>query len=254
MKTEEILNLKIINTDYDEFMRHIRSDIENNKKSTIVAINPEKIMKLEEDERLNRFVQNAEYLIPDGVGILMASKKLGGSITNRLTGVDTMDRICRLASEHGYRIFLLGSKDEVVNAAKAGLLETYPNIRIVGVKSGYDINEDEVVKEINDSKAQILFVAMGSPSQEFWIEENRNRLNVNIFQGVGGSFDVLGDYVKRAPEWMQDRGLEWLNRLYHNPKRIVRQINLIRFYRMLRKNAKNANYPMWYRIMLNKKK
>lgn len=238
MKKEEILSLEILNTDYDEFMDQIKDDIESDRKRTIVAINPEKIMKLKEDKKLRSFVEDAEYLIPDGVGILMASKKLGGNITNRITGVDTMERICRLASFHGYRIYLLGGKEEVVISAKNTLEKKYPGIRIAGYRNGYNIDDKIVVQDINEAKAQILFVAMGSPNQELWIERNRNHLNVNIFQGVGGSFDVIGGYVKRAPKWMQNMGLEWLDRLLRDPKRILRQINLIRFYRMLSRSTK----------------
>ncbi len=240
MKRENILNLKILNTDYDEFMAQLKSDIKDNKKRTIVAINPEKIMKIMEDERLSGFVQEAEYLIPDGVGILMASKKLGGEIKNRITGVDTMDRLCKLASENGYKVFLLGSKEEVVRAAKLSLIKKHPNLKVVGFRNGYDLNDEEVVKVINDSGAQILFVAMGSPAQEFWIKKNRDGLHVSIFQGVGGSFDVFAGYVKRAPRWMQSIGLEWLDRLVRKPNRIFRQVNLIRFYRMINKITKES--------------
>ena len=238
MKREKILNLDILNTDYDEFMKNIEEDILQDRKKTIVAINPEKIMKLKEDKNLNDFVKNAEYLIPDGVGILMASKKLGGSITKRITGVDTMDHICELAAKKGFRIFMLGGKEEVVQGAKNNLKKKYPDICIVGTRNGYDLNDDETVKMINDSGAQILFIAMGSPKQENWIRDKRDRLNINIFQGVGGSFDVVGGYVKRAPKWMQNLGLEWLDRLLRNPSRIFRQVNLIRFYWMILKSGK----------------
>lgn len=238
MKREKILNLEILNTDYNEFMKNIEDDILHGKKSTIVAINPEKIMKLKEDQNLNDFVQNAEYLIPDGVGILMASKKLGGHITNRITGVDTMDNICRLAAVKGFRIFMLGGKEEVVQSARQNIEKKYPGIRIVGTRNGYDLNDDEAIEMINASEAQILFIAMGSPKQENWISKNRDKLTVNIFQGVGGSFDVFGGYVKRAPAWMQKLGLEWLDRLLRNPSRIFRQMNLLRFYRMINKNNK----------------
>lgn len=242
MKREKILGLNILNTDYPEFMGAIEKDIEEGRKSTIVAINPEKIMKLKEDKKLDEFVHSAEYLIPDGVGILMASKKLGGSMKNRITGVDTMDHLCRMAERKGYSIFLLGAKEEVIQAARVSLMKKYPKLIIAGVRNGYDLNDQEAVRQINGSGAQILFVAMGSPKQEDWISSHRENLNVNIFQGVGGSFDVIGGYVKRAPKWMQNLGLEWLDRLLRNPSRVFRQINLLRFYRMLRKEGKTNKH------------
>jgi len=151
-----------------------------------------------------------------------------------------MVRICKLASVRGYKVFLFGGRNEVVRATKSHLENRFKGINIVGYKDGYNVNNKELVKRINDSGAQILFVAMGSPKQENWIEEHKDELNVNIFQGVGGSFDVLGQYVKRAPVWMQDMGVEWMYRLIKNPSRIFRQINLIRFYRMIRKEKKTS--------------
>lgn len=240
MHKEKILGLNILNTTYEELIVNIRSDIDNHEKRIIVAINPEKIMKVKEDPFLERFIHQADYLIPDGVGILMASKKLGGNLKRRITGVDTMVRICKLASVRGYKIFLLGGRNEVVHAAKGYLEKRFKGIQIVGYQDGYHMNNEELIRKINDSGAQILFVAMGSPKQENWISEHKDQLNVNIFQGVGGSFDVLGQYVKRAPLWMQNMGVEWMYRLIKNPSRIFRQMNLIRFYRLIGKEKKSS--------------
>lgn len=237
MKTENILGVEILATNYSEFMNQISVDIREDRKRIIVAINPEKIMKIRQDETLQRFILNADYRIPDGVGILMASKQKGGKITNRITGVDTMTHLCGLAAKEGFKVFLYGGKEEVVQKAKENLLETYEGLQIVGIQNGYDTPEN-LVDIINASGAQILFIAMGSPKQELWIEENQKHLKVNIMQGVGGSFDVLGGFVKRAPVWMQNHGLEWLHRLVVNPSRILRQMNLVRFYLLLRKEGK----------------
>lgn len=239
MKTENILGVDILSTDYKEFMETISEDINRNSKKVIVAVNPEKIMKMREDAVLDEFVKKADYRIPDGTGILMASKRMGGSIINRITGVDTMVELTKLAAEKNYSIFLLGSREEIVQKTKETLLERFPSLRVAGVRNGYNLNDQIVVKEINDSGAQILFIAMGSPKQELWIDKNKNDLNVNIFQGVGGSFDVIGGFIKRAPSWMQKIGLEWLHRLILEPKRIFRQMNLIRFLRLISKENKN---------------
>lgn len=238
MKTEEILGIEIMSVNYSEFMDEIQLDIEKNRQKVIVAINPEKIMKAKDDKTLETFINNAEYKIPDGVGILMASKKMGGSIKNRITGVDTMIEICKLASAKKFGIFLLGSKEEVVQKAKQTLKDRFPGIEIVGVRNGYDLVEEDVVREINESGAKILFIAMGSPKQELWIKKNRGKLNVNILQGVGGSFDVIGGFIKRAPVLMQRLGLEWFHRLLIEPSRVFRQMNLIKFYRLINKETK----------------
>ena len=238
MKTESILGVNILATDYKEFMDILKEDIINKEKRIIVAINPEKIMKMRRDKSLQRFIQNSDYRIPDGVGVLMASKRKDGAIKNRITGVDTMTHLCGLAAKEGFKVFLYGGKEEVVQKTKENLLETYKGLQIVGTQNGYDAPEN-LVEIINESGAQILFIAMGSPKQELWMEENQEKLHVNIMQGVGGSFDVLGGFVKRAPAWMQSYGLEWLHRLLVNPSRILRQMNLIRFYLLLRKEGKS---------------
>lgn len=239
MKTENILGVPILATDYVEFMDTIKNDIHQDRKRVIVAINPEKIMRMKKDKVLRDFIQKSDYKIPDGVGVLMASKKHDGAIKNRITGVDTMMHLCGLAAKEGFKVFLYGGKEEVVEKAKENLLETYQGLQIVGTQNGYDAPEN-LVDIINESGAQILFIAMGSPKQELWMEENKEKLKVNIMQGVGGSFDVIGGFVKRAPEWMQNHGLEWLHRLLVNPSRILRQMNLVRFYLLLRKEGKKV--------------
>lgn len=239
MRTENVLGVEILSTTYTEFMNEVKEDIVEGRKRIIVAINPEKVMKIRNDQVLDRFIKNADYRIPDGVGILMASQKMGGSIVNRITGVDTMMHLCGLAAKEGFKVFLYGGKEEVVQKAKENLLETYQGLQIVGTQNGYDAPEN-LVDIINESGAQILFIAMGSPKQELWMEENKEKLKVNIMQGVGGSFDVIGGFVKRAPEWMQNHGLEWLHRLLVNPSRILRQMNLVRFYLLLRKEGKKV--------------
>lgn len=238
MRTEKILGVEILSTDYRNFMESISEDIKLNRKKVIVAMNPEKIMKMREDVQLSDFVKKADYRIPDGTGILMASRKMGGNIKHRITGVDTMVELAKLASEENYSIFLLGSKEVIVQKTKDTLISRFPGLRIAGVRNGYNLNDEDVVREINESGAQILFIAMGSPKQELWIDKNKDNLNVNIFQGVGGSFDVIGGFIKRAPSWMQKIGLEWLHRLILEPKRIFRQMNLVRFLRLILKEMK----------------
>ena len=116
-----------------------------------------------------------------------------------------------------------------VNALK----EKYPNIKIVGTINGYEKDNKKIIDKINKSKADIIFVALGSPKQELWITENMDKLCVKVYQGVGGSFDVFSGNIKRAPKWMQNCGLEWFYRLLKEPKRIFRQIKLDKSYKML---------------------
>ncbi len=229
MTKENILGIDVSVTSYEDLKEAINEDIEKKKKSFIVAINPEKVLKARKNQELKDLLNKASYAIPDGVGIIYASKIKKGQIKSRITGIDCMDMLCGLASDKGYKVFLYGAKKEVIEKAKIKLEEKYKQIKIVGTIDGYEKDEEKIVKQINESKADIIFVALGSPKQENWIMEHMEKLNVSIFQGVGGSFDVISGNIKRAPLWMQKAGLEWLYRLIKEPKRIFRQLKLVKF-------------------------
>ncbi len=229
MINENFFGINVSILDYDILKKSINSDIEKTKKSTITAINPEKIMKAKKNLILKGLLNSSTYKIADGIGIIIASKLKRGNIKKRITGIDSMDMLCQLSNEKGYKIFMYGGKEEVVKQAKKNLEKRYSNINIVGYINGYEKNNDWIIKKINKQKPNILFVALGSPKQEFWIKDNIDKLNVNIIQGVGGSFDVVSGNIKRAPMWMQKIGLEWLYRLIKEPKRIKRQLQLFKF-------------------------
>jgi len=133
-----------------------------------------------------------------------------------------MDKICLLANNEKYKIFLYGAEEEVVKKAKKCLEQKYSNIKIVGYLNGYVNDLDKIIKTINKSKADILFVALGSPKQERWIIQNKEKIDAYVLQGVGGSFDVISGNIKRAPIWMQKYGLEWLYRTIKQPERFKR--------------------------------
>lgn len=229
MDKENVLGVNVSITSYEELSKNVENDIKNNKKAFIVAINPEKILKARKDNKLKTLLNKADYQIPDGIGVVYASKLKKGKIKSRVTGIDCMEMLCDLSNKKGYKIFLYGAKKETVNTAKKKLEEKYNNINITGIMDGYEKDNKKIIKKINDSKADIVFVALGSPKQENWIIENKDKINAKIFQGVGGSFDVISGNIKRAPKWMQKIGLEWLYRLIKEPKRIFRQIKLVKF-------------------------
>lgn len=226
---ETILGVDVNTENYDELIPKLFSNIDAKKKSLIVAINPEKLMKAKDDPALKALLNRAEFQIPDGIGVIIASKIQKGDITSRVTGVDMMDRIVREAARTSKSIFLYGAKPGVAEAAAAKLIETYPDLKVAGTQDGYEKDTSKVINKINESKPDILFVAMGSPKQELWIEEHRNNLHPILYQGVGGSFDVLAGNIKRAPAAFQKAGAEWLYRLLLEPSRIKRQMNLPKF-------------------------
>lgn len=229
MEKERILGVAVSDLSYDALKENIASDIELNKKSFIVAINPEKVLKASKDEALARLLDSADYPIADGIGVVVASRLKKGKIKNRVTGIECMDMLCATANEKGYKIFLYGAKAETLEKAKLKLEEKYPDIKIVGSIDGYERDNEKIVSAVNESGADIIFVALGSPKQEMWITANKDSLCPKIYMGVGGSFDVLSGNIKRAPKFMRKMGLEWFYRLVREPKRIFRQVKLLKF-------------------------
>lgn len=229
MNKEVYLGVSVSPLSYDEIIADLRTRMADGKVSTIIAVNPEKVIAANKDAQLMTLINESTYQIPDGVGVLLASKVKGGSIRSRVTGVDMMDRLVQMAAAHGDRVFFYGAKREVVEQAAANLKASYPALIVAGIQDGYEQDEELVVQRIQEAQADLLFVAMGSPKQELWIRRNKDRLGVKVYQGVGGSFDVFAGHVKRAPKAFRKLGLEWLYRLGADPKRIKRQMALPRF-------------------------
>jgi N-acetylglucosaminyldiphosphoundecaprenol N-acetyl-beta-D-mannosaminyltransferase len=229
VKKEKILGVTVCGATYDEFMTSILKDRQEHKKSLIVAINPEKIMKAQEDPSFLSLLNNAAYQIPDGIGVILASKLRGGNIKQRVTGIDMMMKLCETAAKENLNVFLYGAKPGVADTAKEKLASQFPTINIVGTCSGYEKDDQKIINLINQSKADILFVALGSPRQEEWAIKHMKELQPTIIQGVGGSYDVLSGNLKRAPRFFQNLGLEWLYRLIMEPWRWKRQLLLPKF-------------------------
>ncbi|MEW4285812.1 WecB/TagA/CpsF family glycosyltransferase [Priestia koreensis] len=229
MQKETYLGVDVSPLNYEEIITDLRGRMAKGEKSTIIAVNPEKMIKAETDADLKQLINESTYQIPDGIGVLLASKLKKGGIRSRVTGVDMMDRLLRFAAEEGKRVFFYGAKEEVVRAAKENIEKKYPTIQIVGYENGYEKDNDKIVRHIQEVNADLVFVAMGSPRQEHWIRENMHHVPATVFQGVGGSFDVYAGHVKRAPEFFQKLGLEWFYRLITQPSRFKRQLALPRF-------------------------
>ncbi|MDM5332377.1 WecB/TagA/CpsF family glycosyltransferase [Ureibacillus composti] len=235
---EKVLGIQVNTENYDELIPKVFERIETKEKSLIVAINPEKIIKANEDPALKKLLNEAEFQIPDGIGVILASKIQKGQITSRVTGVDMMLRLCQEAAKRKKPIFLYGGKPGVADKATVKLRELYPGIIVAGTQDGYEKDQNKVIEKINEAKPDLLFVAMGSPKQENWINANRDQLHPTIYQGVGGSFDVLAGTVKRAPEAFQKVGMEWFYRLMKEPKRLKRQLALPLFLLEVARNSK----------------
>lgn len=224
---ESYLGVNVSPLSYEGIIEDLRGRMHRGEQSTIIAVNPEKVMAAQRDPDVKDLINASTYQIADGVGILLAAKLKGGSITSRVTGVDMMATLLKFAADEGHPVYFYGAKEEVVTKAIANIQTEHPSIQVAGYTNGYHKDEDALVTKIHQSGAKLIFVALGSPKQELWIRRNLHRLpNVQVFQGVGGSFDVFSGTVKRAPAAFRKLGIEWLYRLASSPSRIKRQMNL----------------------------
>jgi N-acetylglucosaminyldiphosphoundecaprenol N-acetyl-beta-D-mannosaminyltransferase len=197
----------------------------------VCTINPEFIMIAQHDVNFRNILQRADLCVPDGVGLLWAARHLGHRLPERVTGSDGVPMIAERAARAGWRLFFLGAAPGVADQAAAILCERYPGLQIVGSYSGSPAPEEEdaIVERVNASGADILLVAYGAPEQDKWIARNSPRLRVRMAMGVGGAFDFIAGLLPRAPVWMRRLGLEWLFRLYLQPRRLGRMMRLPRF-------------------------
>lgn len=188
-----------------------------------VVVNAAKIVALQKDLKLRESVNCCDIINADGQAVVWASRFLKKPLPERVAGIDLMENLVALAHTEGYKIFFLGAKEEIVsNVVSIYSNKFSPNI-IAGYRNGYFDKDQEksIAKQISDTGANILFVAISSPKKEIFLNENKSILkNVNFIMGVGGSFDVVSGVVKRAPKWMQRYGLEWFYRFIQEPKRM----------------------------------
>lgn len=188
----------------------------------ISTVNVAILMMIRRDKRLRRFVENAALTVADGQPIIWLSQSLNCQLPERVTGVALTHSLADLCAREGKTLYLLGATNDVLRGTEQVLKRAYPDIRIAGRRNGY-FSQDEaaqVAKDIKDSGADMLFVAMGVPRQDYFLARHWENLGVTVAIGVGGSFDVISGQVKRAPVWMQKTGLEWLFRLLQEPRRL----------------------------------
>lgn len=216
----------------EEVLDKVVEYVENGHRPySIFASNPAKTFYLTKDQFFHNVFREADLLIPDGIGLVLAAKILFGIEFGRIPGVELMQNICKLSAQKGYKIFIYGAKENVNKSAVEILKTRYPGIDIVGRANGY-LGKDEMsglVKKINSSAAQILFLALGSPKQEKWFGTYGDRLeSVRICQGIGGTLDTVTGNLRRAPKILRKLGLEWLYRTLTDPRKLKRaQLNLL---------------------------
>lgn len=216
----------------------------SNKVFHIITVNPEIAVQIQEDPELKKISLESDLITPDGIGIVLASRLKRNPIPERVTGYDLFLESLKVGNQKGWSFYLLGSDEEVNRKASEYIMKNHPNVKIAGRHHGYFKKEEdnEIIKDIRNSKPDILIVALGSPLADKWIYRHKNELNANVVFGVGGSLDVITGKVKRTPEIWKRLNLEWLHRRITQPSRKKRQKKLKIFaYRVfvetIRKNT-----------------
>lgn len=227
IKRHPILNIWVDELDMKTALQKVEQMLDNGRRAhTVLAVNPEKELSVPKHAALHDMFRNADLLIPDGIGMVLAARFLHSARMSRVPGCDLMQNICQLAAYKGYPVFVYGAKEEINRKALKTMREKYPDLVIAGSTHGYVPPEQmpALIEDINQSGAIILFVALGSPRQEMWMLEHIGKLEqIRLCQGIGGTLDILSGNTQRAPAVYCRFGLEWLYRLLKEPKRLKRQ-------------------------------
>ncbi|MEZ4681166.1 MAG: WecB/TagA/CpsF family glycosyltransferase [Caldilineaceae bacterium] len=223
-----ILGAPIDDINMDEALNRIDNFIQigraTQKGHQIATINADFVVKSLADPELRRILQEADMATADGMPLVWSARLLGVPLEGRVTGADMVPALAKRAAERGYSIYFLGAAPGVAEQAAAVLRQLYPDLKIAGCsapsRDEVENNTAAIVASCRAAQPDILLVAFGNPKQEKWIYEHANQLNVPVMMGVGGTFDFIAGVTKRAPNWMQESGLEWLYRLLSEPRRL----------------------------------
>jgi N-acetylglucosaminyldiphosphoundecaprenol N-acetyl-beta-D-mannosaminyltransferase len=222
----EFLGIPVDALSMQETVNYINENIDAGKRINHVVINAGKVVAMQTDNQLYESVVACDLINADGQSIVWASKFLGSKLPGRVAGIDLMEELVFLAAQKKYKCFFFGAKENIVKRVVDFYSEKYGKEIIAGYRNGYFLKEDEaeIARQIGESGAQILFVAITSPRKEKFLYTYRKELaDINFTMGVGGSFDVISGLTKRAPHWMRINGLEWFYRLAQEPRRMWRR-------------------------------
>ena len=237
MKTE-ILNVPFDVVTRREALNIALDLLQQEKNHMIFTPNPEIVMEANEDAKFMEILKCADLLIPDGIGIVIASKLNKVKLKERVAGCDLVFSLLKKIKDTDHTVYILGGKESIAKIAKKNMETKYKGLKIVGTHNGYfDSNEEkEIIKEIERLKPSILLVGMSAPKQEKWIYKYKDELSVRLSIGVGGSIDVMAGSVKRAPVIYQKLCLEWLYRAIKEPSRSKRLLRIPIFVMEVLKN------------------
>jgi N-acetylglucosaminyldiphosphoundecaprenol N-acetyl-beta-D-mannosaminyltransferase len=220
-----LMGCQVDNLSMEDTLARIEEFIRSGRPHQHVVVNVDKLVKASRDPELRRIINDCALINADGMPVVWASRLLGKPLKERVAGIDLFEALMRRAGERGWRVFLLGAREEVVRAVSDTYQRKYPQLAIAGYRNGYWSEQEEaaVVEQIQSSRAELLFVAISSPKKEQFLGRYQAAMQIPFAMGVGGTFDVAIGKVKRAPLWMQRGGLEWFYRFLQEPRRMFRR-------------------------------
>ena len=243
MEKQPLLNTYVNNVDMTEALSAISKMISSGRKSYIVAINVDVVIKIEEDSYLKEITDNADMVVVDGKPLIWISKWHKHPVKAKISGSDLVPLLCEKARENKYSLFIIGGKDGIAEKAKENIERNLPGINIVGTYAppfGFEKDDKElnkINKMISEAHPEILIACFGCPKQEKWIYENYQKYDAKVSICAGATVDFLAGNINRAPKWMSDHGLEWFYRFIQEPKRMFKRyfIDDIKILRLIRK-------------------
>ena len=229
MEKQPLLNTYVNNVSMKETLHEICRLVETKQKSYVVAINVDVVMKMEKDSYLKKITDEADLTLVDGKPLVWISKWHKRPVKAKISGSDLIPKLCKVANKMGYSVFIIGGAEGVAEKAKSNLEKKLKDIKIVGTYSppfGFEKNEEELVKinqMITDVHPDLVIACFGCPKQEKWIYENYHKYDSTVSICAGATVDFLAGKVRRAPKWMSEHGLEWVYRLFQEPKRLFKR-------------------------------
>jgi len=238
MGTKYLGNIKVDVMTSNEVLTEIKNKLTNQEKFKLFFLNAHCYNLSQQSEEYASNLNNAQYVLNDGIGVEIGAKLLGFTFKENLNGTDLTPKILEFAAKNQYKVYLLGGAPSVAEKAAENFIKKYPALSIVGVQDGYFKDTEKIIENINIANPDILIVALGVPYQENWISDHFSKINANLFMGVGAFLDFSSNRVKRAPEFLLKARLEWVYRLVNEPTRLWKRtiIGIPQFFYYILKN------------------
>lgn len=225
----DVLGVLYDNVTMQEALERGAALLEADAPAYCVTPNAEMAYEALHDEAFRAVLNGASLVLPDGAGVVLGAKILKTPLKQKVAGIEFAQNLLPILEETGKRLFLLGSKPGVADLAAEKMLQKHPKLCVCGTMDGYFKDDSEAVARINAARADVVFVCLGAPKQEYFMQKHASELNVRLMIGLGGTLDGIAGTVKRAPRWMIRLQLEWLYRLIKQPSRLGRMMRLPKF-------------------------